>query len=1164
MHLKQLKLAGFKSFVEPTIVPFTGQLVGVVGPNGCGKSNIIDAVRWVMGEGSAKNLRGESMVDVIFNGSSERKSLGQASVELVFDNSLSRLVGQYNSYQEISIKRVVTRDGESQFYLNNGRCRRRDISDLFLGTGAGTRGYSIIGQDTISRFIEARPEELRTYLEEAAGVSKYKERRRETLQRISHTRENLERIADIRDELDKQLTRLERQAKAQERYQLLKGQEQTLRADILALKWHALIQEKEQVTADISQQKQKRAQHETNAATMFKDKVHLETLLQKAQDDFQQVQEDFYKLSSDIARIEESILHHTRENERIIKDKQQMERELQEASYQLQTNKEAADAAEAQVIVFEDKLQSLSASLEENQKRVEDTEKQKKEIDKNWEDVQRSLHRFTLESNDLKVKAVSLEEQHQQIMVRLEKMSHEQSKFDLDLLTAALAERKADEARLVKQLETEKAHYQHWVDEGQLLRHELNDTEQELYQAHDKIQSLVKEQAALAATQKALLQEGNGSSMTHWESHQRLLDLIHLPSKWLRAAELVLAEGLQAIVLDSMDDLWPFLSHLKGAKASFILKTQQQRPANNKSHSRLLDYCEGDIPLGFKGFDHVFVVDHLNEAQAFLPMLATHESVVTADGFWLGHGWLKVDDAAKNSTGLLSRKVELLALDKSLQLLQDQAQTLQKKRDKLHQEIMEHDKKSQELQHALARTNDECRRIESEVAQQARVLEETRYKKSSLSEEMDELSAMLETLALQKIRVDDELQAMLKVLSEKNTAEETLRTLKNALEDEMTHALKAAQMVKDAFYEAKLQHQNEIGKIQQRRDTCAREQKTIDTLNQRLEVLLNQCKEKDSPLDELKASLHEKLTIQHQWDESKGALSQQVLAVQEELAVLNNRYQQEEQQRALLLDKIQQEELQEQRLVIRADAFVDALKELGNEPRNVLEKLVPEDSVDTKEQHLSTILDKMAKLGAINLMAISEYQEESARRDQLHHQYQDLMEALTTLETAIAKIDKETEIRLRNAFEEINTSFKALFPRLFGGGRAELQWTCDNLLEAGVLVMAEPPGKRNSSIQMLSGGEKAMTAVALVFAIFQQNPSPFCMLDEVDAPLDDLNVRRFCDLVKEMSPIVQFLFITHNKMTMELADQLVGVTMREPGVSRVVMVDVKEALSMAQ
>lgn len=1161
MHLKQLKLAGFKSFVDPTVIPFSSQLIAVVGPNGCGKSNIIDAVRWVMGESSAKHLRGESMADVIFNGSTQRKSLGQASVELVFDNSMGRLTGPYASYQEIVVKRLVTRDGDSFYFLNGSRCRRRDITDIFLGTGAGARSYSIIGQDTISRLIEARPEELRAYLEEAAGVSKYKERRRETLQRIHQTRDNLSRLADIRDELAKQLVRLERQAQAAERYTQFKHEERLCKAEILALKWRAITTEQQPLRQALNDLLLKQEQHRAHIAALIKKHADLQAQLHTKQGHVDEAQHRFYEIKTEIVRLEETIQQQQREKQRIEADKAHIHMDLQTAQLALEQDRAALNVSEQAIELMQHRLAALQAEHQERQVALEHTEQQKKEWDTHWQQAQISCNQAQRDTQVLDLRLQHIEERLQQTHIRLEKIDTELGLIALEPLREVLIQLEEEQRRLVKQQHQDEENHQQQIAEISRLKQELIGIDQQLRHVQDKVQSLATEQAVLKAAQDAVLRQAKqqGPALAQWDNHPRLAEVIQVPEQWIRACEMVLGDGLQAILVESMDPLWTSLTQLNIDSVLFVAPSPSF--AHPTPWPRLSEKLGGVIPRWQSALHQIFAADDLPQALSWLPSIADDQSIVTPDGYWLGPGWLRVAKVAlEDDTGVLYRQQALVTIKDNLAVEHTHLHALHAERDQLHLTLVHHEQEHQMLQDALMGRRDELRACEGALANKQHVLEQSLIRSQALTEEHAELLSLIEELVSQKIEVENERIGAMQALQQQQLMLEELAISKIAMEDALTTARHVSETSLKTLHQEELGYQRELSMMAQLRDRLNREQTQIETLQGRLNVLIQQSQDQMNPDEALSAVLDQQLKLHEQWDAQLIAHREALESIQQAFSDCEHLTKQEDALAQASQEQYQQAQLQEQALAVRADGLLEALTELNADAQTLLSVIPGDTTVQSREQTLLSLDEKIKRLGAINLVAIEEYQIESERKQHLDEQYQDLMEALATLDGAIAKMDKETQLRLKDTFDQVNIGFQTLFPRLFGGGRAKLELTCDNLLEAGILVMAQPPGKRNSTIHLLSGGEKAMTAVALVFAIFQLNPSPFCMLDEVDAPLDDLNVKRFCEMVKEMSPLVQFLFITHNKVTMELADHLIGVTMREPGVSRVVAVDVEMAL----
>ncbi|KTD46803.1 chromosome partition protein smc [Legionella rubrilucens] len=1165
MHLKQLKLAGFKSFVDPTTVPFPSQLVAVVGPNGCGKSNIIDAVRWVMGESSAKNLRGESMTDVIFNGSSNRKALGQASVELLFDNSLGRLTGQYASYQELAVKRVVTRDGESLYYLNGTRCRRRDITDIFLGTGAGARGYSIIGQGTISRLVEARPDELRAYLEEAAGVSKYKERRRETLTRIQHTHDNLARIADIRDELDKQLQRLERQAKAAERYQQLKQEERRLKADILVLKWQALCDEQERMVHTIQQHRLAYEAQQARSTEIYQQSVALREKRHEEDERLQNVQTSYYQLGTEIARLEENLQQHQRDRQRLMETRNQLQDDWQSLSAQQTQDEEALQHSQAireqcltNVLLLQDELAAKDALLKRCQQQQSDWQEQA-------DAVQQALNKARHEQQMTALSLQHLTQRRQDTQTRLDNLMRDETSQDTAALMEELERLKDEVQNLRVQVQEQEQDYEAQSLQAQGAAQELKTIEQAIRAAQDEGYALHTRQAALSAMiQTALGRHEDNTLDEDWKDQPRLAEVLQVDKDWQAACEMVLGDRLQAIVMEDLTALYTRLETdpLPGDRW-FV--TPQSLPASPRKQPRLSDKIQGFTACGTLDFTQILAAADWHEAMAWLPAITAEESILTPEGYWLGQGWLKAPPLAhSDNQGILVRQQELAELTDQLEQSRLLLSRLMTQRDEKQEQLAAVQEQTANRQQTLAETKESLRRVEMQSQQQEQALLQAKHKMLQLTEEKEDLLLKLQSLAEEHHELTARSQEEALIVEEQTHRHQQLQDGKTTWLSELPLSKAAVDTVRTLLHQAELNAEREKLKVDQLQDALKRNDERLQVLHDRLEDVQSQLLNLKEPDTTLKSLLEEKLLQHYELDEllvqhreQLNQLSQQIEGLSEQMKALDK-------QSRDLQNIIQQAQIEEQTLKVRAAGLIDSLTELGVRLQDVLAGLEPQASLSLHEEALVEVVNKIQRLGAINLAAIEEYETESQRKKHLDDQYDDLQEALATLQTAIEKMDRETRQRFQNTFDEVNQRFQVLFPRLFGGGRALLELTCDNLLEAGIVVMAQPPGKRNSTIHLLSGGEKAMTAVALVFAIFQLNPSPFCMLDEVDAPLDDVNVGRFCTLVKEMSQFVQFLFITHNKVTMELADHLIGVTMREPGVSRVVAVDVEQALSMSE
>ncbi|KTD79209.1 chromosome segregation protein SMC [Legionella waltersii] len=1163
MHLKQLKIAGFKSFVDPTIVPFPSQLVGVVGPNGCGKSNVIDAVRWVMGESSAKNLRGESMTDVIFNGSTSRKPLGQASVELVFDNSLGRIAGPFSSYSELAVKRVVTRDGESSYYLNGSRCRRKDITDLFLGTGAGSRSYSIIGQGTISRLIEAKPEELRAFLEEAAGVSKYKERRRETLQRIEHTRENLTRVADIREELNKHLQRLERQAKAAERYTQLVQEEKRCRAEILALKWQDQTEKQSTKQRELLELRVSLEQQQSILTNGTMEKTLLNEQLQDATQHNQIIQESLYQIGMEMARLEEGLLQREKEKKRLEQEREQMLNDSKASNTQLQQDKDALINCQQLSEQLKEQLLLLQNAYSEKEVQWNAKQAAQKEWEAHWTETQAKHNAQKQQQQLTKLKLQHLDERRNHIHISLEKL-------DTDSLSVSLLELEQRAAVLkLKQEELQRAQQSaleqvNQANEGQLgLRNQLKDTEKQVSSLQDDYHRLSSELAALKAAQKAARRgtQAEKAENEGWAEKARLMDVLHVEPTWQAVCEMILGDDVRAYVVENINELWSKFSENKTLTENVV--SLKPHTAASSTRPKLGDKVQGLLPVTVNSFEHIYAAENREQALSWCPDLLPYESVVTPDGYWLGNGWARLAQKIEvDEIGILARQQKINEMSQQVAELEIKLNSVRQLRDEFQTQIQDNLIHIEQLQTQFNLSNEELRNHLSTLNDNSQQINHTEKRIESMAAEKLELTEALEEISIELSQTSAQLIQLDKQTNDMEVQYQQLLREKQFKLDELSEQSQQLNNLRNQLHQVERDHDREMARIQQLVDRVNREQERLQKIQLRLEELEKLYLTTAEPENELKKQLELLLAKHGETEEQLNLSRDKVSHLKMKMEELDLQLIQHNNELKKLQELISQVQMEEQALAVRASSFIETMDETGYKLKEVLEGIPAGFTQTMKEDELITVSEKISRLGAINLAAIEEFASEKQRQVYLDEQYHDLNQALTTLESAIEKMDNETKSRLESTFDEVNTSFKALFPRLFGGGRAQLELTCDNLLEAGIVVMAQPPGKRNSTIHLLSGGEKAMTAVALVFAIFQLNPSPFCMLDEVDAPLDDLNVSRFCDLVKEMSQFVQFLFITHNKVTMELADHLIGVTMREPGVSRLVAVDVKQALTM--
>ncbi|MAT83371.1 MAG: chromosome segregation protein SMC [Gammaproteobacteria bacterium] len=1165
MRLKQIKLAGFKSFVDPTTVSLPGNRCAVVGPNGCGKSNIIDAVRWVMGESSAKQLRGENITDVIFNGSNTRKPTAQASIELVFDNSDGRIGGEYSAYAEIAIRRQVTRDAQSSYFLNGNRCRRKDILDIFLGTGFGPRSYSIIEQGMISQLVEAKPEELRVYLEEAAGISKYKERRRETENRIRHTRENLERLTDLREELGRQLDRLQRQARAAERYKELKAEERRLTAELHTLRYvnlHATLEARQSEIRELEVALEKAASEQQ----------HIDTEIERrrsrhadASEEFNKVQGRYYQIGADIARVEEAIQFNQQRVKQLELDLDTVAQRSEEASRQLGMDEAEIEALRGRIGELEPQVETASDEDRASSEALASLESRNREWQQEWETLNRQVaeHERTAEVQASRVDHV------EQLLARL-RSRREQLEADAERVPVVASDDVDSLAQEIAALDEERRHNEQDIDrclaDLGAAREEVLENERVLDDARGDVQTLRHELASLEAVQQAALGRDERQAHDWLGEHglgdaRRLGELLAVAPGWERAVETVLGDYLQAIPVARIDDYEAALAGLSEGGVTLVEGRVEAEYAGELPSLASLVRSQ-DLKLG-SVLHGVYAAETADVAFAERRRLAPQESIITRQGIWVGPDWVRVLGRADEEAGIIERaqQIDTLSLrveeaERHLGDLQGRVARGRARVEALEAERERAQSRSNELNQRLGelKTDHGVRRVQKEEAdaRRERMRREGEELDAQIAQEVDKLgesrTALAEAEQAREIRAEE--RAAFALTRQDN-------------ERELEAARDAARNARDRYHALN----GELGSLRSRlsasetaRQRLLRQRQELEEQQRQLE---NGIQDNARPLPELKAELEAKLESRVAEEAKLGEVRSSLETIDAEVRELEAARGEAENQLAEVRSKLESARVDRQGLMVEERNLVEQVKATGFELEAVKASLAEDASEEAAAEALAAVDRRIQRLGPINLAAIDEYESQSERKEYLDQQNEDLEQALDTLLTAIRKIDKETRLRFKETFEKVNARLGELFPKIFGGGHAYLELTGEDLLDTGVSLMARPPGKRNASVHLLSGGEKAMTAVALIFAIFHLNPSPVCLLDEVDAPLDDANVSRFAELIKEMSADVQFVIITHNKITMEMADHLMGVTMNEPGASRLVSVDVEEAAAMA-
>ncbi len=1162
MRLSSIKLSGFKSFVDPTNFQVPGQLVGVVGPNGCGKSNIIDAVRWVLGESKASELRGESMQDVIFNGSTHRKPAGRASVELVFDNNDGKAAGQWGQYAEIAVKRTLTRDGTSTYYINGQPVRRRDIQDIFLGTGLGPRAYAIIGQGMISRIIESRPEELRVFLEEAAGVSKYKERRRETENRLGDTRENLLRVEDILRELNANLEKLEAQAVVANKFHSLQSDQEEkqkllwlLRKNEAQAEQARYFREMEQAQTDLEEQ----------TAKLRHVELELEQMRQAhfaVGDRLHQAQGHLYQTNSEIGSLEAQIKF-------VIESRSRLQNQI--AALTAQRNQWASQREQYQNRIEEAEflLEELGGRVEQSQMTAEAQSERLPDLDAAW----RAAQHASTESRARIMQAqqqIELESAHQRnasnilngLTVRRERLQQEKNGLNLP-----------DSSHL-SNLRMQLEEKQQALEEQTMMLEEALEQQQRVEEERGTAQAQVNAETAANAQLEARLSalkqmqervQTKGKVQPWLEKHElaglpRLWQKLQIEQGWETALEAVLRERTGALEMSNIEWAKAFFSDAPPAKLALYAPSTNAQALPEvpglKSFASLLKLNDPGLRGLLQDWLHnVFAADDAGHAFAERARLPQGGAFVTRAGHVVTQSSVRFYAADAEQDGMLARQQEIDNIGKQLRaqtMLADEARARAVRADAAAADL------ARRLQDARARSGtltQSVHALQIEVVKQSEV--EARFNQRSTQIQADLAEIAAQESEQQQIRMESEekFEQLDMALADLQGAHEDGQTDFLNKEQALAEARERLRELERAAQEAKFAEQSQRAKIEELRRNISTAAAQAEQVGESIEIGQQELEalESGAASDGLQDLLERRTSQEKALSDARHELDQitQKLRSAEETRMQSERSLQPQR------DKIMEMQLKEQAARLNQEQFNDALKAVDADEAALSLKLHPDMKPSYLQGEVTRLTNAIAQLGAVNLAALDELAQASERKNFLDAQNKDLVDAITTLEDAIARIDRETRELLQDTFDRVNHHFSELFPILFGGGNAKLVMTGDEILDSGVQVMAQPPGKKNATIHLLSGGEKALTATALVFSMFRLNPAPFCLLDEVDAPLDDANTERFCRMVKRMSDQTQFLFISHNKIAMEMAHQLIGVTMQEQGVSRIVAVDME-------
>ncbi len=1170
MRLNKVRLAGFKSFVDPTSVHLPGNLIGVVGPNGCGKSNIIDAVRWVMGELSARHLRGDSMSDVVFNGSSARKPVGTAAVELVFDNADGKIGGAYASYSEISLKRTVSRDGTSAYFINGGRCRRKDITQLFLGTGLGSRSYAIIEQGMISRVIEARHDDMRLFIEEAAGVSLYKERRRETEMRMADTRENLARLQDLRDEIDKQIRHLQRQANTARRYKDLKAQERTLTAELLALRLRELdggaaVQDGAVRACELDMQQALADQRSAEAAIEKQRDFHGELGAAAAR-----VQGRYYELGAEVTRTEENIRYTRELRERARGDLSQVSASLGSIAQQIVRDEEQLAALHTEIAELEPLVEARRASEQQAASVMVAAETELADWQQHWESFNRELGAAGQSAQVESARIEQLESQRHRLQAQADRLSLEldaRSAQHADAPIDGLVEREAAARAIADTLALDLTAA---LARVQQLRNAQQGADEQLQLCRAQREQARAELMSLEALQQAALREKNAragawlTALSDAVTQPRLAQTLEVAAGWERAVETVLGDYLEAVGVATLEQLESSLPALDGGSVTFF--EQPDGSAGNHGGAGPAGTLAAQVrgPRAVRSLlEPVRTAPSLAVALRQRPQLAAGESLITGAGEWVGRDWLRVNRGGDVHAGVLEREHRLKTLRELSATADERVRHLEQDIDGLRAQVSVAEGQRDATQARIQGVHREHAELRGQLEALKARLDEAAQRRTRIEAEQSEV-------ALDMSRAQDGLA---RARAAHDTAMEALARLDAQhleLQSERELRREAGTLARERAQAAQRELHDSLIRLESRRSAQGSMAAALTRLLDQRTALQGQADslertlaDGDAPEAQLALRLQDQLARRLEVEAELASARRQLEDCDTELRALEQRRLSAEQRVTTAREAMEQARLAAQESRVRRESLFEQFAATQCELDAVLQQMQPEADITVWDGRLAELRADLEKLGQVNLTAIDELAEQTERKNYLDRQFTDVSDALATLDQAMHRMDRETRSRFEDTFNRINAGLQEKFPRLFGGGHAYLELVGDDPLSAGVAVMARPPGKRNSTIAQLSGGEKALTAVALVFSIFDLNPAPFCLLDEVDASLDEHNVGRYCDIVREMSSRVQFIFITHNKVTMELASQLIGVTMNEPGVSRLVAVDVDEAMKLA-
>lgn len=1141
MRLSSLKLSGFKSFADSTTLHFKDNRTAVVGPNGCGKSNVIDAIRWVMGESSARQLRGGSMQDVIFTGTAKRKPVGMASVELRFDNTYGKLGGAYNAYNELAVRRQVNRDGKSEYFLNGSKCRRRDITDIFLGTGLGPRSYAIIEQGMINRLVDAKPDEMRVYIEEAAGVSRYQARRRETMLHLDHTTQNLSRLGDIASELKSQLKTLKRQSESAIQYKELEGQIRTIKIEILSFQCEQSQRLQEEYTLEMNMLGENFKLVRSELTTVEHDLGSTSELFQRLiqqstplQSEWQQAEKKLAELEMTLQQKQSLLEQNSTSLVKLEQQKAQTKERLQLIELQLETLQQQFEDQQAQLQQQDGQSQAQSQNLTELKSQHSTVAAQFTQIKTQVEQQQQRKLQMLAQSEQLAKNIERIEQQKQTLQQQSAQIKQQAQQDELE-------QYQADKVQAEQQIADYEIQLTDLKTQLEQFQEEQASRQQQLMQLKSEIQVLHLEKKNLSQ----LLTRANPNAKSNAIQLMHVLKLNDAGKVHASLIEKFLAKWLSAQILTEGE-------HFLEDRARQLKQQAVQDKIQIANTMCLANWIESPH---YSLWQQVAVVDTLAQALPLQTELLQGQSILSLDGYHVGADWviaLEYDEASQAGQGALSHRIRLDEIEQQLAELEPKFMQLEQQLPEFADQVKALQNQIQSISEQQKQAQKQLQQLDVNIAKVQSSAQAFALQKQQLQHQLQQLDEQLEEDAMQKDDLEIDLHALNIKLEQ---ALPNYKTLQFQLEELSAQLDDSQQLSQQAQQELEVLRRQNM-QNQQQIELLEKDQVFLKEQSQQITSQIEQAKKFVDPvqleLPALQSQFNEQAQIteklQKTWADWQIELNQ-VQSKQQQLTEQRHSFQQQDEK---LRSTLEEKRLAWQAAKSDLQHYSEQLKELNSEVISGLD-------IDVKahQAKLEKAQAKFDKLGAVNLAASEEYEEVSKRYEELSHQMQDLENTVEQLQAAMKSIDQETRKLFMHTFDQVNAELQNLFPKVFEGGEASL--SLEDGWQSGVKLMARPPGKRNSSLALLSGGEKALTALALVFAIFRLNPAPFCVLDEVDAPLDDANVGRFCNLVKELSEHVQFIYITHNKLAMMMATDLLGVTMPEPGTSKLVTVNLEQA-----